>query len=395
MAVIPHYDDSIRVRPADAGDLEAARRVGTRAFNCNSLDWYTETPLVGETADGRVVSALALTIGPMYWGAAEIPASAVGGVATDPSEQGKGYAGGMIVATVHHMRELGLAVCPLWPFSFRYYRKFGWELTCLDRAVDLWPNMSRAIGGTPDGVRPAAREDAPAMHAAHTRAARLTNGQSVRSEAWWTEQGDAFYANALVHEDGAGTVDGYALYEGQNRPYGQGKRYRVQELQAADIAVQRSLLAAVADLPEVVEAHVVLPADTLLLELAPERLTVQQPMRLMIRVLDVARALAHLKPAADASGRIAFEVRDWIVSRDKPIAVTATIDGGHVDVKPGCAVEPVRCDIATFARLYSGGLSIDRACALGLVDAAPSAARGALEAITGGRAPFRSDKEPG
>ena len=300
-----------------------------------------------------------------------------------------------MVGAIHHLRELGLAVCPLWPFSFRYYRKFGWELPCPDRAVDLWPDMIRAMGLEPSGVRPAKREDAPALQAAHERAARRTNGQSVRSEAWWQAQSDSFFANALVHEDGRNVIDGYALYEPHSRPYGHGRRYHVQELQAEDLAVQRMLLTAVAELPDIVEAHVVLPSDTLLLEFARERINTSQPMRLMLRVLDVARALESLRPDREATGRVAYEVTDWVVSRERPIALTATIEGGRVTTAPGCATEPVCCDITTFARLYSGGLTLRRAQALGLVSGASDAAEAAQAAITGGRVPFRSDKEPG
>lgn len=76
----------------------------------------------------RVMSAIQILPYRVVIGGSSLPMGGIGGVATWADRQGLGYAGQLMAASVPCMRELGHAVSILYPFSYRYYGRFGWAL---------------------------------------------------------------------------------------------------------------------------------------------------------------------------------------------------------------------------------------------------------------------------
>lgn len=76
----------------------------------------------------RVLSAIQIIPYEVVIGGKPLSMGGIGGVATWADQQGYGYAGRLMSASVPRMRELGFALSFLYPFSYRYYGKFGWEL---------------------------------------------------------------------------------------------------------------------------------------------------------------------------------------------------------------------------------------------------------------------------
>jgi predicted acetyltransferase len=77
----------------------------------------------------RVLSAIQILPFRVVIGGKPLPMGGIGGVATWADQQGYGYAGTLMSASIPRMRELGYAVSFLYPFSYRYYGKFGWALS--------------------------------------------------------------------------------------------------------------------------------------------------------------------------------------------------------------------------------------------------------------------------
>ena len=104
--------------------------LAARAFEEDCQDWFgVDTIFGGFNSDGTLMCVLDYDPASMWWGQVSIPAGAIGGVATDPKHQGHGHAGGLMVKTIHLLREQGRCVCPLWPFSFAWYGKFRMVLS--------------------------------------------------------------------------------------------------------------------------------------------------------------------------------------------------------------------------------------------------------------------------
>ncbi len=391
---IPQYNERLTVRPIKAEDQEAARRLATRAFGGNCLGWYDlATSIVGEDEEGAIVCALEYRVESLWWGTAQVPGVAVGNVATDPASWGKGHAGALMVGAVHHFRERGWRVCPIWPSSFAYYGKFGWACPGPSLHISVWPDLARKLDAPCLPLRTPRIEDMETVVRLHNCGAQQTNCQSVRGEEWWTRKG--LFNGLRVLENETGQVEAYALCEPKPLNRTQGLTLGVRESHASSFPWHIALIRSLAEWPEATAIDLSLPADSLLMHAFAERHDMTMHRHLDLRILDVAEALACLRPPEALRVQLSFEVMDWIVNAERPIAVTAEIEGGQVQVKPGSTPDAFRCDVNTFAQLFSGGLSVAQARAMGGLSGGNGEVDKACDALFYGRMPYRSKIEMG
>ena len=391
----PHYNKDLDVRQIGTEDLPRARLVAGRAFMEHAEDWYgeDETALAGFDGEGTMVCALGYQPESLWWGAAQIPAGAIGGVATDPKYKRRGHAGGLMVRAIHILRERGCCVSPLWPFSFRWYGKFGWACPAPRLELKVWPDLVRQTTEETGTVRRATAEDTTAVHRLHTEGAQLRNGQSVRSEAFW--QKEDIRRELWVLEGDGGGVDCSALMLIGDMGRGQGKRITVRELHGDSFAAQLKFVRSLADMDGVAALRLELPPDSLLLHVFPERFDASIEHDLALRVLDVGQALAHLKPPENLQTTVSFEVADWVVNADKLLAATVQAEGGQVQVAAKSDKDALCCDINTFTQLFAGGLTVAQSRAMGRLTGGNPAVGAACDALLHGRVPYRSDVEAG
>ena len=391
----PHYNKDLDVRQIGPEDLPHARLVAGRAFMEHAEDWYREdeTTLAGFDGEGTMVCALAYQLESLWWGATQIPGGAIGAVATDPKHRRRGHAGGLIVQAIHILRERGCCISPLWPFSFRWYGKFGWACPAPRLELKVWPDLVRQATETVGEVRRATAEDASTVQRLHTAGAQLRNGQSVRSEAFW--QKEEIQRELWVLEGDGGDVECSALVIIGDMGRGQGKRITVRELHGASFAAQLKFVRSLADMDGIAALKLELPPDSLLLHAFPERFDVSVEHDLALRVLDVGQVLAHLKPPLTLRATVSFEVADWVVNADEPLAVTVQAEGGEVQVSEKADKDALCCDINTFTQLFAGGLTVAQARAMGWLTGGNPAVGTACDALLHGRVPYRSDVEMG
>lgn len=393
-----HVHPGVAVRVADEADAQEAVRVGSRAFNQNTEHVYNAgTALVAVGEDGRVGAALESVIQPMWWGAAQVPGAAVSWVATDPSAQGKGLGGALMSGAVRHFYEMGAAASALWPFSFAYYRKTGWELTAYDLEIRLWPSMADRLADTTGSVRPIQPGDRESLARAYEEAAKLGNGQGVRDAAAWDDlnRRRRILEDMLVYLDEAGTIQGYAHYQRMKQPYSDRHVAHIRELCVTEPSAAIGLLRAAAHRPNVAEAMVRVPKDSLLVELLPDRVKIDAVQRCQLRVVNVTRALEALRVPDDLRGTLSFEIVDNVLSPSAPIKVTAAVEGGRIAVTRGASSDAFRCSIAAFSKLYGGGVTPEALRAVQRLEGGTAESDALWSALHAGRKPFRGDNEAG
>ena len=387
----PHYNKDLAVRPLGPEEIPRARLVAGRAFMEHTEDWYgeEETTLAGFDGEGTLVCALSYQLESLWWGATQMPGGAIGGVATDPAHRRRGHAGGLVVQAIHILRERGCCLSPLWPFSYRWYGKFGWACPAPRLELNLWPELVRQATSEAGIVRRATAADAPAVQRLYQEGAQLRNGQSVRSAAFWQEK--EIQDELWVLE----SMDCSALLATGDMGRAEGKRITVRELHGASFAAQLKFVRSLADMDGVVALRLELPPDSLLLGAFPERFNASVEFDLGLRVLDVAQALARLRPPETLRATVAFEVADWVVHADQPLAVIVQAEGGEVEVAAKADKDALRCDINTFTQLFAGSLSAAQARAMGRLTGGNPAAGAACDALLHGRVTYRSDIETG
>lgn len=148
---------TIEIKPVfQLSQLENAQtdEVGGQAFynpdptpvsEMEGIEWSNAEFFVLGALDGRIVSQIGLLRREVRVGEQVIPVGGVGGVATHPEFQRRGYAGLLLDAAARFMRDemdvsFGMLVCS--PQREPYYRKFNWQ-----------PVRDRVVFDTPTGQR--------------------------------------------------------------------------------------------------------------------------------------------------------------------------------------------------------------------------------------------------
>src|SRR5262249_35571579 len=171
-------------------------------------------------------------------GEAVLPMGGICNVATLPEQRNHGYASALMRQTMRTLRGLRLCTSVLFPFSFRYYRKFGYELA--GNHCQFWcrPHSLPAFGEH-RWCRAAQPEDIPRLREIYDQSCRGRSCALVRSESRWREivGSDAF--QVLVY-DRTGTA-GYLVLRDSEDHYG-GRLLAVEEMSADSSEARRGLL---------------------------------------------------------------------------------------------------------------------------------------------------------
>lgn len=160
---------------------------------------------------GRIVSCLTIVETDCWLGEGVARIAGIAGVATRQTERSKGYAGLLLTETLSTLRERGFALSALFPFSYDYYRKFGYELAgvahrCQIRPAQL-PHDREAAR-----VRSTQTTDIPYLERLYDAAAQQQTLRAIRDTKRWNYILD-HVKQRVVYAPERNAVAGYLLYE--------------------------------------------------------------------------------------------------------------------------------------------------------------------------------------
>ncbi len=373
----PERGQAPAVRAPSPDEAAAARRLQRDAFA------LPEEGLAGHPGEreelrvlvreSRVVSCLTVLHARLRFASAELAMAGIRHVATAPDEQNHGYGSELMRDTLRWARAQGIAVSVLFPFSFRYYRKFGYELG--GNHCQFWcrPNALPAYSEAAH-VRVAGPADAGALTHCWQRVAQeyaCTLGR--QPDRWRTVLADPMHR--VMVAPGEKGVSGFAVLDETRDSYG-GRLLRVLDLGATDRRAWRALIGHLASLPvegiEWLASASALAASGLLRSPAPLRegfkprgIATVRPMW-QLRVLDARRALEALLPGTTGGLTLAVQVRDDLLPENtRPVTVAADKNGVHIRAaRPGDPT--LTADIQIFSQLVCGYVSPTDAVSQGL-----------------------------
>ena len=144
-----------------------------------------------------------------------VPMGGIGGVSCLPASRGKGYVGALLDATLAHMRGEGQVISSLFPFSWEFYRRYGWEWVGMTREYYVPTRILKASGET-EKVRAMTPADRPKIEACYTSFAQRYRGMIARDEKRWNDilkdEDDHFTYTYLYEHEGA--TEGYLSFHG-------------------------------------------------------------------------------------------------------------------------------------------------------------------------------------
>jgi predicted acetyltransferase len=350
------------------------------------------------TDHGRVVSCLTLLHARLSFLGADIPMGGIRHVATRRDVQNQGFATELMRQTLRAMPARGLAVSVLFPFSFRYYRKFGYELG--GNHCHVWCRPSSIPAFTErSGARRATPGDVPALtEFSRQRALRSTCSLAYSRERWHALSNDPALS---VFVCGADTIDGVVVTAEGRDSYG-GRLLRVQDLAANSQWAWRCLLGHLSQTtaesvewnasPDALHQSRLLRSPAPLREgFRPRAIATVRPM-FQLRVVDVAAALrARARVFPRGVYRLGLKIRDELLPENTtPLGIHGT--SSAVSVRAARASDPTLCmDIRTFSQLFCGYLSPGDAASQGLLEFTSPGALDTAEALFPAGDPFLSD----
>ena len=395
------------VRNPTAGEVERAIEVASIAFpNLTHEQWTESFGMIAEVFgtrfilvvedEGVIVSTLVCQPMPVYVNGGPVPHASTGAVATIPESRCRGCAGAMLAQCVRLLREEKVYLSSMWPFSYAYYRKFGWEIGAETRGYSA-PGKVFAELGDASKARAAIKEDLPQVKRVYDEWARGFNCLTQRSDVWWEWVIPIRLLaepNLVVHETG-GRIDGYAAYKigGDDEK----RSVDVGEIAFAKAEHRRDMLALLGSTNPEATVSFGAPVDDLFLQEIPNPRLISASVypSFHFRVTDPPRATERLAVDENVSGRVSFAISDPVFEEGWEFGVE--VEAGAVSLAKPDSKRMLSTDVQTFARLYSGYLTAFDAWELGKLKAAGDAMETLVAAceIFSPLTPYRTWLEPG
>ena len=373
------------VRNPTPGEVERVAEIAAVAFPHLTLEHWRRSfgaiaNMFGERyiliieADGRLVSSMLCTPGPIYVGDSTVSHSAVGAVGTLPEYRNRGCAGLMMAESVRLLRSERICASSLWPFSYKYYRKFGWEMASETRSYKADATVFAELG-SPDNTRPAAVDDLDQMMQVYDEFAHNYNCTTQRNSEWWLDiiNGSDWLrpgspAGACLVHCREGSIDAYAMYHAPTPQEGEQRKVEVKELVFDEPRDRRDLLSGLAAMfPEAAITFTAPIDDTFIYELEnPWSAKITIGPSFMFRVIDPPNAMLALRGEAHVDGRLSLSITDPIFERGFEFGLA--IADGRASL---CGFDPdsaLVMDVQTLARLYTGCLTPLQAWYLGALN---------------------------
>jgi predicted acetyltransferase len=319
-------------------------------------DGYEDVWAVYE--NGKMCSVTSVLNYKMRFDGHTVPMGGVAGVATLAEERGKGYVRRIFEAILNSMYEEGKLFSFLYPFSFDFYRKFGYELCYTpDRAsvpaylFQEYPIPKRAEQVFPgEGIAELLR-----LYGAFTadKNFALVRGEEEMIER--TEQDPYIKMHyTYLNRDANGTPDGYMLCNTKDGD--DGRVLNIREMAWSSPQGMQALFGLIGGLsPEYGAVRWDVPGGVCLGALFGDgfELDIKRPSCGMSRIVNVTKVFELIK-APGRPGSVTFRVTDDTLPVNSG-TYRIEWEGGRVtSVKPANTDADLVTDIQTLSQLAAG-----------------------------------------
>ncbi len=347
--------------PVEADELDALAQILGAAFvfdPTQASGWFnlaSPGQLRGVRDGGALVGGLMHVPMGMFVLGRRVELVGVAGVAVRPESRRTGAGSALMAASVRELRARRVGLSALYASNQPLYRRAGYAPAAAAHLLRVSPlRVHLAARDVP--VRRATEADEAEMQALYRRVApdrhgHLDRGPYLQRRLIQRENGPPQAAYVALAPDGR--VDGYVRIS-QKRGVGFHSEVTVHEFTAGSAEAGRRLWTLLADHGSIADELVLAtaPNDPLLL-LLPDRvrdLRYYDP--LMLRVVDVERALTERGYPAGVELSVALRVRDDLVPENEGVWRLSVADGrGQVARADEAEVE---LDVSGLASLYTG-----------------------------------------
>jgi predicted acetyltransferase len=286
----------------------------------------------------------------------------IASVSTWPEFRRKGIVGKLLTHALQEMKRQGQLISVLHPFSFAFYRKYGWETNTEYKLYSIDRSQLPVIKNTKGMIK---RVNDPenhweVFHQIYLKHASDYNGMLQRDKNWWqeivfvTKKGTAVICYSQNNEP-----SGYLLYSVQK------KEMIIKEMVFLDEAARKSLWEFISNHDSMVErvSIVASPDDSTAFLLPDPRIKQEIKPYSMARIVDV-KAFLEQFPFTPTDSETHFildlsdDHADWNHGK---FAVHINREGkaiveynNHSNINPKNTLKGISCNIQTFSAMMSG-----------------------------------------
>jgi predicted acetyltransferase len=354
------------LEPSELGKLLDLYRNAYRIESQTAQRWGENIDLVNSRAivdADRALSAIQIRPYVVEIGGKPLSMGGIGGVATWADQQGKGYAGALMSYSVGEMRRLGHDVSFLYPFSYRYYGKFGWEIGARRRLYQGFAQHQLPRYKEVSRVRAVVTDaDFGLMIKCYEIGVGQYNGMALRSEKQWDNMRkrsiptppDRFLYYVIEGDRPAEPI-GYFSCDETPLVGEYGFTTTVREFVCLNDTAYRAMFGFLATLPTNVKKLAVgAPESPCLLRYFTEPfIEIRLSAGFQARVVDVEQACSKRGWAPDAAGSVVFSLADehgpWNAGTWKLDVADGCASICRTDTEPG-----IRLTIQQFSGIFVG-----------------------------------------
>jgi predicted acetyltransferase len=407
------------VRPLREPEYDAYFNMTAQAFRANRArarrgrEWTKDEELRGLFDNGQLQVGLKIIDLPIWMGQTALQNGAITGVASPPESRRRGYIGKLLHATLEELREKNVPIATLYPFSFPFYKRFGWEQveTKLEYKVPVerfpfsdvggrWEPISRSTDFDKQEPEPVSDENLAALMGVYNRWCVGRTGPLARDEHFWRrgklQQGAEQRPDVYLWRNDEGAPRAYVIYAFEELQNQWVRRLVVWDQAALDTQAFKALLGFLRNHDsQAKEVGLWLPSDLPFLPLFddPEFETKVEP-GFMLRLVDVGNALSARSYDTGANDALNITVKDSFCEWNNG-TYTLEVANGKGEARKISDHEAkgphISLDQKVLAQLFTGFLTASEAESIGLLHATDKSALQAADAIFKAPRPFMPD----
>ena len=203
------YKESIKDVLSYCFDMPAESTESLVNKNFNPEDW------LGCFIEDKLTGLIYISSHDMYFCGKTVPLAGIGVVSTLPEYRHRHCASSILIKSVEVLRDRGFVFAALAPFSYPFYRKYGWELAFHNKRYTISINELRGMGAGKGEFRPMKSDDIDNLIKVHGDFFSKYNGAVKRGRKRWEGRinrlgKDRTYG--YVYSRQGNGVAGYILY---------------------------------------------------------------------------------------------------------------------------------------------------------------------------------------
>ncbi|MFY9425570.1 MAG: GNAT family N-acetyltransferase [Caldicoprobacterales bacterium] len=327
---------------------------------------YTYENCLGCFDEDKLVGLLYIYPYDMHFYGNTVPMGGIGVVSTLPEYRYYRCASNMLIKSVEIMKDRGYAFSALAPFSYAFYRKYGWELGFNSKRNIIPVNSFKDLGTGKGQFRPLTLEDIDSINQVYRNFYVKYNGSIDRDKDNWKSRlkrigENRNYGYSFSRQENG--LNGYIFFSIESGVF------YIHEMVYDSIETKLELFRFIYNHnAQVREVNWKAPLDdnTMLL-LDNPRIEQKIEPGMMIRVVDVARVLRSYKYPALYKGGFTINITDkWAPWNNGTFKLI--IDQGTAEVnKIEDDTADISCDINVFSQVALGYTGIEEAIEIGKI----------------------------